>query len=113
MCLLWRFPLPYNTADEERGFPFRSDHLSQRFSAFLLRADDRQDDAATAWGRGRRLDHVPAVFPADAADRLRLCAPARTLRPAARADRCARGPDRYSFLLSSDPFRGTTGCGGL
>src|SRR5215468_4283053 len=113
MCLLWLFLPPYNTADEERGFPFCSDHLSQRLSALLLRADDRQDDAAAARGRGRRLDHVPAVFPADAADRLRLCARAGALRPAARADRRARGTDRCSLLLSSDPFRSTAGRGGV
>ena len=55
------------------------------------------------------MDHLPAVFSADAADRLRLCACAGTVRECAGSDRRACSNDAAHPSLSSDSFRRPAG----
>src|SRR5215467_11843003 len=99
----------FQARKSEHRSAVRANHLLKRFSPILLRADGGQNDVALPRRCGVRLDHLFAVFSADAADGIRIRARAGALREHPHASRDSRRLDARHPSFPADPLRFAAG----
>src|ERR1051326_2009637 len=91
----------------------RSDHLSERLSAVLQRADGRENDATPVGGNRLGMDYVPAVFSTDASGRIRICVRSGTICKYPYTDGGALLPHGGCPAFPSDAVQYETRCLGI